>query len=423
MNMWRRRFSYIKWFILFAVFSSCAPKPIEKTGLASMEIISTPLVNETDLTPLIKEFGRARIVVIGDASHGTSEFYLWRAALTKRLITEKEFNVVAVEGDWNDCFEVNKYIKTPGADSGQLINVLRNFNRFPTWLWRNEETAGFLKWLHDLHTEVSFYGLDIFSITENLTILANSHDTAIKNAALNALQCFHGYSGDEPSYTLANAPTECSAAFVALEKAYAEWNKRTPTEIFYTANVFRSAIDGEKYYHLARTDRAAAWNLRDGHMANLINALAAKRDNKIVVWVHNTHSGDAHYSEMSSTGQTNVGELLRKYYGREVYLVGTATYKGEVIAAKTWGGPAEVMKLPAAGKGSVESILHEQSVANRIILSKNIQNHPLLKTWTGQRAIGAVYRKGHELYVPSVIPRRYDALIFIDSTHALHPLN
>jgi erythromycin esterase len=403
--------------LLFIV--SCAPK----LPMAVGDIPASVFQNDSDLSPLIKEIGKARIVLIGDASHGSSEFYSWRMAISKRLISEKGFNIIAVEGDWKDCYGLNSFIKDQAADSNKLYQLLDSFNRFPGWLWKNQETSSFLQWLHLHAPSTSFYGLDIFSISETLAELTKNNNSEIRKASIEAITCFKNFMKDEPSYSLQLTNVNCSGTFNRLDQLFKTTGKNKEPD-FVTTQMIRAAVDGEKYYRIARTDRAASWNIRDRHMLLTIKNILAThaRNAKVIVWVHNTHTGDAHYSEMLSTGQTTLGELLRQEYRKSVYLVGTATYAGTVIAAKKWGGKTEIMKVPPAKPGSLEALLHDKFASNCIIFSKNIINHPVLKTWINQRAIGAVYKNEREIFVPSVIPRRYDALLFIDSTHALHPL-
>jgi erythromycin esterase len=405
-----------------ALLAACMPACAPRRPVVTTAIPSTPLQNESDLSPLLKEIGKAKIVLIGDASHGTEEFYKWRIALTKRLIREKGFKVITVEGDWKDCYDLNNYIKQPATDTNALKKYMNNFSRFPAWLWKNEETAEFMKWLRNNAQGVSFYGLDIFSISETLSALMENNDSLVRTAARDALTCFKFFSQDESSYALPSTNVNCSGTCSRLEKSFKPRNNNEND--FVTTQLIRSAVDGEKYYRVSRTDRAASWNIRDRHMLTTLNNIISRhgRNSKIIVWVHNTHTGNAHYSEMLSTGQTTLGEILKQQFGKSVYLVGTATYEGTVLASRSWGGKMEVMKVPPAKEGSVESILHQNSSKDRIIFSKNIVNHPLLKTWRDQRAIGAVYRNEREIFVPSVIPGRYDALIFIDHSHALHPL-
>jgi erythromycin esterase len=409
---------------LLVVFS-CATN---KAGSPSINpgIVSYPL-NGPVLDVLVKEIGDARVVVLGEASHGTSEFYSWRAAITRRLIEEKGFDLIAVEGDWIDCLGITEAVAKKQADNNEIAAALKNFTRFPQWLWRNEETKTFLEWLqtfnHDHTTDIGFYGLDIFSINKSLSLLGTHQDSGIGRSATAAGNCFQSFLDEESVYAMQQTKKDCRQLFEQLNENFIRWKKKTEDEVFFTERLVAAAVDGEKYYRVSRNDRAASWNIREQHMERTLSSLLERKGkrSKAVVWVHNTHTGDAHYSEMSSTGQTTLAELLRKKYGRSVFLTGFDTYKGTVIASPRWGREFRVMQVPPAKKGSFEELLHNE-VGNRILFSSSIKNHPRLKTWIGQRAIGAVYDPAKEIYVASVIPQRYDAVIFIDSTNALHPL-
>lgn len=404
-----------------------------------LKIPNHPLRTEKDLDVLLERIGDARIVLLGEASHGTAEYYQWRAALSQRLIREKGFDFIAVEGEWADSYRVNNFIKGPAADSAAAVAVLRQYDRWPTWMWGNYEVASLISWLNAHNqgqsAKVGFYGLDVYclweSMTELMPYLKGPH-AALRDEAQQVHRCFQPYSADAQQYALAvaDAAASCRAETARLWRSVQKLGGDTPaTEAqFVLEQNALVALNGERYYRAMVTDGAASWNIRDRHMVQTLQRLLDFHgpDAKAIVWAHNTHVGDARYTDMAAGGMVNVGELVRKAYGQEnVYIVGFGSYQGSVIAAGAWGAPIEKMEVPPAQQGSWEHLLHGLGPANKIILSEAIRDLAFFKRPVGHRAIGVVYHPQQEHrgnYVPSVLPRRYDAFIYIDRTSALHPL-
>jgi erythromycin esterase len=422
----------VRIFIIVYLFCACTATRNTTTisPVAEGQIPCHPLRSEVDLDILINEIGKARIVLLGEASHGTAEYYNWRAAISKRLITEKGFNVIAVEGDYIDLYRLNQYLNGKSQDIS-LNAVLSRFNRWPQWLWSNEEFADFVEWIKNLNVnsrddeKVKLLGLDVFNfagaLDELVTVL---NDSTALYYARPAQECFKPYGGDALRYSTAVS----KGSAVCKEEVYNLWqaiqkiagekidNEKELALIQHASVV----MDGEQYFRLRNADAATSWNTRVRHMQEMIGRMLRfyGRDSKLIVWAHNTHVGDAHYTDMPSRQRTNIGELLRKEYGeKNVFSVGFGSYSGEIIAGYTWGAPFTKIKIRPAKEGSWEQLLHADGAYDKIVLSKDIATHPRLKTWTEQRAIGVVYS---ESYVPSVIPRRYDAFIYFDSTHAVH---
>ena len=413
---------------------------------------------DKDLNALLERIGDARYVLLGEASHGTSEFYRWRAEITKRLITEKGFSFIAVEGDWPDCYRVNRYTKGAINSGSSAYEVLHAFNRWPTWMWANRETVDLIEWLrsHNKTVEsqdkkVGFYGLDVYSLWESLDTvmqyLRKNYPNALKSA-IEAYRCFEPYGRDVEEYAKATAfiPESCEdeVANMLIEirrKAGSEDNgrfKEDGREAYFNAE--QNAVvakNAELYYRTMMHGGAASWNVRDHHMMNTLERLMkfhGSRDVKSIVWAHNTHIGDARATDMSRAKMVNLGQLAREQAGRDsVVLVGFGTYKGSVIAAKEWGEPMERMTIPAAINGSWDSFLHsldDDGVGrNKLLTFADIDKiearSPFFES-KGQRAIGVVYNPSYERhgnYVDTILPARYDAFLFIDETHALHPLH
>ncbi|MEZ4407012.1 MAG: erythromycin esterase family protein [Polyangiales bacterium] len=408
--------------------------------------LARPLRDARDLDPLLDLVGDGRYVLLGEATHGTSEFYEWRAWLTERLIAEKGFSVVAVEGDWPDCYEVDRYVKARRGAGASAEAVLRGFDRWPTWMWANREVAGFVERLRARNEALAperragFYGLDVYSLWDSMRAVVGYLDRVDPEAgrdARRAYACFAPYTDDEQAYARATVlvPASCEAEVVRVlselrARATRALGRGDDREARFDAEqnalVARNA---ESYYRTMVRGGAASWNVRDAHMAETLDRLMAFHGAgaKCVVWEHNTHVGDARFTEMVDEGEFNVGQLVRVAHGAEgVTLVGFSTHRGTVIAGDEWGAPMRVMPVPAAREGSYEDVLHRVSAEDKLLLLKGAPRTKELEARRGHRAIGVVYRPRFERYgnyVPMVLPRRYDALVYVDETTALTPLH
>lgn len=398
-----------------------------------------PLASTTDLDILLQEIGNARYVLLGEASHGTHEFYTWRAEITKRLIQEKGFTLIAVEGDWPDAYQLNQYIKGQNTQGANARETLKAFNRWPTWMWANEEIAELAEWLRTYNsgqvpTKVGFYGLDVYSLWESMEVVIQyleATDPQRAATARAAYECFASYKGDEQAYasaTLRN-PDLCADELAAMLESVRSGMQAIPSaeEAFNLEQNALVAVNAEKYYHTMVRDNAGSWNVRDRHMTETINRLMQLHgpEAKIIVWEHNTHVGDARATDMAAEGMVNVGQLVREQHaGEGVYVVGFGTYQGSVIAGSSWGASPRKMPVPAAQTQSWENIMHQTAPANKIVLTRELKDNAEAMKTRGHRAIGVVYDPAHEQgnYVPTILPDRYDAFMFIDQTEALRPL-
>lgn len=408
-----------------------------------LKIPNYPLRNEQDLDILLKEIGEARVVLLGEASHGTAEYYTWRAAISKRLIQEKGFDFIAVEGEWADSYRVNNFIKGEKKDSAAVISLLQHYNRWPTWMWGNYEVVSLVDWLNNYNqnkpdtAKVGFFGLDVYCLWESMTELMPylkraEADASVLKVAKKVHQCFQPYSTDPQQYAMAvaNASANCRTEVKRLWRSIrkrADGKPKNEAHFVMEQNAL-VALNGERYYRTMVNSFSESWNIRDRHMTKTLKRLLDfhSSDAKAIIWAHNSHVGDARYTDMTTDGMVNLGQLVRKEYGRDnVFIVGFGSYSGSVIAAGGWGAPLREIEVPAAMQGSWEQILHKLSPANKIILSKDIADSKYLKLPLDHRAIGVVYNPQLEHlgnFVPSVIPKRYDAFLFIDQTRALHPL-
>ncbi len=403
--------------------------------------VAHPLRGSEDLDPLLDRIGDARCVLLGEASHGTHEYYAWRARISERLIREKGFSFIAVEGDWPDCYEVNRYVKGYPDSGKSAREALEVFDRWPTWMWANEEVVGLAEWLRR-HNEglpqdarVGLYGLDVYSLRESLEAVIEYLERVDPDAvgsARRAYKCFEPYGQDPQEYARATVfvPTSCEEEVVGM---LSKLRGRLPRyqddpEVRFDAEQNALVARGaEAYYRAMVRGGAASWNVRDRHMAETLNRLMRLHgpNAKAVVWEHNTHIGDARFTDMARHGMVNVGQLVRERRGEEdVVLVGFGSHRGSVIAGARWGAPMERMPVPPAREGSWEDVLHRAGEEDKLLVFSDAGEGGLLEP-RGHRAIGVVYDPAHDHYgnyVPTVLPRRYDAFVYVDETRALHPL-
>jgi erythromycin esterase len=400
-----------------------------------------PLHHVSDLDVMLERMSSAKVVMLGEASHGTHEYYTWRSYITKKLISEHGFNFIAVEGDWPDCYEVNRFIKHKEHTDKSAADVLRLFDRWPSWMWANWEIVSLCEWLHDFNRKrkaeamAGFYGLDVYSLWDSLTAVRQylqQNDSEALQQAEKAFRCFAPYRDDETSYAYAAqlVPQRCYNEVVNLLQQVKKGRETTndAEEVFSAEQNALITVNAEAYYRTMIRGGAESWNVRDSHMSETLTRLMQFHgpDAKAIVWEHNTHIGDARATSMHDEGMYNIGELAREQFGADkVFLVGFGSYAGTVMAANSWGAPQKILEVPEARADSWEHYLHGAG-GNRLVLSSDIKNSILAEQRIGHRAIGVVYRPAYEQYgnyVPTVIPERYDAFVFIDKTKALHPLH
>jgi erythromycin esterase-like protein len=400
------------------------------------------------LTALV---GGARIVLLGEATHGTHEFYSERARITKRLIIELGFTAVAIEGDWPDAYRVNRFVRGSRADR-DAEEALRGFARFPTWMWRNAEVLDFVGWLlaHNAHLQrrprkVGFYGLDLYSMgasMEAVIAYLDAVDPAAAARARDRYQCLRPYAEDSATYgraILLGVSERCRRRvieqLVELRRRAGEYLARdglaAEDEQFFAEQNAAIVADAEEYYRTMFGEHVGSWNRRDRHMADTLDYLLAHLDRhggnaRVVVWAHNSHVGDARASEMGQRGELNLGQLLRERHGDDVVSVGFSTYTGTVTAASDWGASAERKRVRPALPGSYEALLHDTNLARFMLcpLNAGVAGRALREPRL-QRAIGVIYRPQTERqshWYAASAARQFDALVHIDRTRALEPL-
>jgi erythromycin esterase-like protein len=405
----------------------------------------------TDYDPLMELIGGARFVLLGEASHGTHEFYRERAQITKRLILEKGFSAVAVEADFPDAQRVNLYVRGKNGDN-EAIESLGGFERFPAWMWRNADVLDFVGWLRahnddqpDGSTKTGFYGLDLYSMNSSINAVVDYLDKVDPPAARRARQryaCFDHFGGDSQRYgleTTIGRSRSCENEVVSqLVELYARASElarldgRIAADEFFNAEQnARLVRNAEQYYRTMYSNDISSWNLRDRHMMETLIELERHlthkhRLPKIVIWAHNSHLGDARATAMGERGEWNVGQLVREQFPGETALVGFTTYHGTVTASSDWGGKAERKRVRPALDGSMESLFHETGI-ERFLLPLR-EAGPLkqaLRAPRLERAIGVIYRPETERqshYFHARPADQFDAVIHIDETRAVEPL-
>jgi erythromycin esterase-like protein len=394
-----------------------------------------------DFDAVLRLVGDARFVLVGEASHGTHEFYRIRAEITKRLIREKGFTSVAVEADWPDAYRVNRYVQGRSVDD-DAEEALEGFRRFPQWMWRNADVLDFVGWLRG-HNDMlpperraGFYGLDLYALHSSIeAVLAYLHivDPAAADRARARYACFDHFGANPQDYGYATSlglGPSCEAAVVAeltdLRRAAGEYAQRDgrvqPDDYFYAEQNARLVRNAERYYRAMFGDRAESWNLRDRHMAETLDALVRfngsrwNRREKVVVWAHNSHLGDARATEMSLRGELNVGQLVRTRYGLDAVGIGFLTYGGTVTAASDWDEPAQRMRVRPALPGSYEALFREWGRENRFVNLTGAD--PAIRRLSEphlERAIGVIYRpesERHSHYFHARLTQQFDGVLY-----------
>ena len=404
-----------------------------------------------DLDPLLEQIGTSPYVLLGEASHGTHEFYRTRAQITQRLIAEKGFRAVTIEGDWPDAYRVHKYIQGAGNDR-DAAEALSGFERFPAWMWRNADVLNFVGWARNFNDNlapdvqrISFYGLDLYSLHSSIAAVIEYLERVDPQAATRARQryaCFDVFGCDPQAYGYAaglglspSCEEQVIQQLVDLHRRSREYAHRdgwvAAEDFFSTEQNARIVRDAEIYYRTMFVGDVSSWNVRDAHMAQTFDRLVAHLEDrygaaKVVIWAHNSHVGDARATAMGSAGEWNVGQLMRQEYGRQAFSVGFTTYAGTVTAASEWGAPAELKRVRPARPDSYEGLFHDAGIPG--FLLQFIPGEPIthaLEVPRLERAIGVIYKPESELsshYFTARLAQQFDAVIHFEQTRAVEAL-
>src|SRR5256714_3492153 len=402
-----------------------------------------------DYDSLLAFVTNVRLCLLGEATHGTHEFYRERAEITKRLIKEKGFTAIAVEADWPDAFRVNRYVRGLSEDRS-ADEALSGFKRFPTWMWRNTVVLDFVEWLREYNSslhinaaKVGFYGLDLYSLYTSIEAVLgylNKIDPAAAKRARYRYSCFEHFAEDTQAYGYAanfglteSCERDVIEQLIELRRQAADYASRdgrvAQDEFFFAEQNARLVLNAERYYRSMFRGRVESWNLRDKHMAETLGALVTHLNTqgqtaKVAVWEHNSHLGDARATYMADYGELNVGQLVRERYGSEAVLVGFTTYRGTVTAASDWDGPAERKRVRPALEDSYEASFHDADIPNFLLPLRDPDSEAFRDSRL-ERAIGVIYlpqteRQSH--YFEARLSDQFDAVIHFDETSALQPL-
>ena len=417
-----------------------------------ISVAADPLAGSpNDYDSLIEMVGEARFVLLGEASHGTHEFYRERALITKRLIYQRGFNAVAVEADWPDAYRINRFVRGEGPDLDS-VDALSGFKRFPQWMWRNADVLDFVGWLREHNDEQSyanrkagFYGLDLYSLHASIeAVLAylGKVDPEAAKRARHHYSCFEHFGKKIETYGYATgfglAPT-CEAAvvkeLVALRRKamdYLQRDGQVAADAYFCAEQNARVVkNAEEYYRNMFRREVSSWNLRDNHMMESLVSLAEHLGKqgtpaKIVVWAHNSHLGDARATQMGERGELNLGQLVRERFAKEAVSIGFTTYTGTVTAASDWDAPAERKQVRPGHRDSYEALFHEVDTPRFFLnLRDNAQLAAQLRNERLERAIGVIYRPETEMqshYFNARLPDQFDGIIHFDHTRAVEPL-
>jgi protein-L-isoaspartate(D-aspartate) O-methyltransferase len=409
--------------------------------LRHAEVFETP--ETADLSGLVERIGNRRVVLIGEASHGTSDFYRMRAHITRRLIEEKGFSIVALEADWPDAAHIDTYVRHREVPAGEW----EAFARFPAWMWRNEETRDFADWLRARNRDrtsreqAGIYGLDLYSLfasTRAILDYLDDVDADLARLARDRYGCLSPFEADPVGYaraTRAGAYRDCEEEVTRMladlmrKRAYMV-GEGDGYRFLDAAQNAALVANAERYYRTMYYGSRMSWNLRDGHMfETLLNVLDFHGpDAKAVVWAHNSHIGDARATEMAQRGERNLGEMCARGFGTESYRIGMGTHEGTVAAASDWGGAMEVMEVRPSHAQSYEWQFHQTQAPGLILPMRAGREYDLATALAEprlERAIGVIYRPENELashYFEAELPRQFDEYVWIDRTRALRPL-
>lgn len=418
----------------------------------AIRVVARPIAGATtDYDELLDFIGDARFVLLGEASHGTHEFYRERALITRRLIRDKGFTAVAVEADWPDAYRVNRYVRGEG-DAAASLGALSGFRRFPAWMWRNTDVLEFIEWLRSHNDglpasapKTGFYGLDLYSLHSSADAVIRYLEKVDPEAARHAryrYSCFEHFGEDTQAYGYAatfgmsaSCESEVVNQLIELQRRAAEYANRdglvAADEFFFAEQNARLVKNAEEYYRSMFQGSVSSWNLRDRHMAETLELLVDHLSRhygtaKIVVWEHNSHLGDARATEMGQRGELNVGQLVRERHEHDSRLIAFSTYTGTVTAASDWGGPAERKRVRPALSESYEALFHEVGLPQfLLLLQERGRVRDELEDPRLERAIGVIYRPETERlshYFQARIPDQFDVVLHFDETTAVEPL-
>lgn len=439
--------SFLSCMVVLAVAASPWAEASDTAFREALHHKAQPFEKRDQLLPLLEAMAERSHVLLGESTHGTAEYYRWRGEISKTLIQDHAFRFVVVEGDWADCYKLNRYVRHEPEAGASAREIMNTFDRWPQWLWANEETAAFIEWLRDYNAErpadaqVGFYGMDLYGLADSMEDLAaylKASHPALEATAREAIECLQPFSQEVFAYARAHqlGGVDCAEAVQALFEGLVELYEEIEAQK--KSAVFRAKLDGlviknaENHLRHLGTPGKAAWNARVDHFLETIEKLMAKKgpDGKGIVWAHNTHIGDARATPMESQGSTNIGQLLRERHGQSrIFALGMGTYQGGLLAGEAWDSPRQVMTMPPAAAGSLEALMEERARERDTgqlywLFDSEDWRGPLASP-IGHRAIGVTYAPALDTrsYVPTLLPLRYDGFLFFRQTGPLTPIH
>ncbi len=404
-----------------------------------------PLKVPADLDPLLAAMGDSRLVLLGESTHGTSEYYRWRDKISRRLIEEKAFSFIAVEGDWEALYQLNKYVKRlPGAmDDPEAI--LRRLDRWPEWMWANREVLELARWMRARNEKLppeqraGFYGIDVYGWGDSVRRLPEYFERIApgsRERVGRALASLDRLDGDMRAFHVAahqqglDAGAAVQGLIDELQRNEQEYGRRDDAAYFAALQSAKVVREAKRHMRTSGLPGGASWNVRATHFKDTVERLLDfyGEGAKGIAWAHNTHVGDARATDMGRAGLVNIGRLARQRLGNDdVFLVGFATYEGEVFAGRGWGEARERMRMPPAREGSFEHYLRQAGHPSALYLLRDLEDDEMVSLQIGlQRAVGVVYQPEHDRqrnFVPTILPERYDALLYFCTTSPLDPLH
>jgi len=426
----------------------------ENAGTTLVKLIdesSEPLseIATADLGGLLERIGDSRVVLLGEATHGTAEFYDMRARITRELIEKKGFTIVALEADWPDAVIIDQFIRGPGIRGQARIPVqhYRPFTSFPDWMWANHSFMAFTRWLKHYNQQVeategvvSIYGLDLYNIYRSIDMVVdylNYLDPEAADAARWYYSCMKRWPRDPSQYShmmQSRNDTGCSAGVSAvlniLQKNMTAYSVIDKQAYFNAEQNARLVVNGERYFRTLYHEENTSWNQRDSNMLESLNAILQHHPaEKVIIWAHNSHIGDARAVQIAHAGKHNLGQLVRETFDDDSYHIGFGTDHGTVAAATTWKGPMVIMQVPSSHKDSYEYLFHQAKHDNFLLPLRQPDNAELtdrLMTKRMQRAIGVTYDPDNEIerhYYYALLPYQFDEYIWFDETQAVKPLS
>ncbi|REL38566.1 erythromycin esterase family protein [Rhodohalobacter sp. SW132] len=426
---------------LLLLFSGCIFMALPADAQQAGDLISQnaiPFETADDFDELINQAGERTLVLMGEASHGTSEFYTQRAELSKRLIEEKGFNFIAVEGDWPAMSRINEYVKHIETGPGTLEEAMNYINRWPLWMWRNHEVKDLLSWLHEYNRDlnpderVGFYGVDLYAKQDAMGQVISYLEEIDPDLASRADRNFacmtrHG-SIQQYLQMVSQSGEDCSEDFADVLQLVRE-NTEKGWHFFNAEQNTKVAMNAEEHYRGNLMRGAQSWNARASHFYLTAERLLSfyGEGSRGIVWAHNTHIGDARATDMARQGAHNIGQLAREDLGEEnVFAIGFGTYEGHVLAGREWEAEMEVMRTPQARSGSWEEMLEATGLPRFYLIFDNEELNSALQSSIPHRAIGVTYNPANESqgnYVNTILPDRYNAFVFTRETDILEVLD